>query len=148
MRAARTASVSLLSAAMATAALFGAGAGTAQAAPRQTCSVTQETTGTTGDNYVLTNINASYPHSAPQISKWAVFSLSSQPQGCYGGEYFAVSMLTGEVIPLHDGSMSTPEWGDFGFRLPAGVTFAQVHYGDPGNPWEGAFIGSVSRMIP
>ncbi|MER7960082.1 hypothetical protein [Streptomyces sp. NPDC096030] len=145
MRISRAACTSLLSAAaLAAGALLGAGA-PAQAAPSQTCSIASSTD-RTGDNYLLTNLQASYLHAAPPINQWAVYSFASQPEGCYGGEFFAVT-AKGDLVPLVDGSTSTADWDQFGFKLPAGVTFAQVQYGDPANPWDGVPLGSVSRLF-
>ncbi|MFF7183470.1 hypothetical protein [Streptomyces sp. NPDC008121] len=147
MRISRANCVSLLSAAaLAAGSLLGAGAGAAHAASGSVCSVAPSSS-QTGDRYQLTNLQAGYPHAAPRINKWAVYSLASEPQGCYGGEYYVIGSRRGELVPLVDGSTSTAEWSQVGFKLPAGMTFAQVQYGDPASPQDGVFIGSVSQMF-
>lgn len=154
MRVSRTTCVSLLSAtAFAATALLATGSGAAQAATGPNCSITQETTDETSDHYFLTNLQVAYPHAAPPINKWAQYFLADEPKGydgkgCDGQEYF-VTNTRGNVIPLVSGARSTSNWSDVGFKLPAGVTFAEVHYGDVNRPWDDySFIASVSRLSP
>lgn len=123
------------------------GSATAEAAPRQSCSVPQYQR-TTFDGWALNNLHAGYPIHDWRTSK-AIFELSGEPEGCSGGEFFAITW-SGELIPLFGEEIgtSTPNWFDLQFKLPTGVTFAQVQYGDPGDPWGATSLGSVSRLIP
>ncbi|MFF7183547.1 hypothetical protein [Streptomyces sp. NPDC008121] len=136
----------VLSAAVIASAVF-AGSATAEAAPGQVCSVPQYQK-TTFDGWSLHNIRAGYPIHDWRTSK-ATFELSGEPQGCNGGQFFAATR-GGRLLSLEveAGGTSTPNWWDMQFKLPAGVTFAQVYYGDPGDMDSAVVLGSVSHLLP
>ncbi|MGW2207422.1 hypothetical protein [Streptomyces sp. NPDC001774] len=101
----------------------------------------------TDDGYALTNIKARYVFGAPRLNEYAAYSLSSQPQGCAGGEFF-VAGPGSEPLTLWNGLTSTPDWRNVSFRLPPYETFVQVMYGDPDDAAGASFVASVSLLMP
>ncbi|MFJ9821051.1 hypothetical protein ACIRU3_38520 [Streptomyces sp. NPDC101151] len=123
---------------------------TAQAAPigEQSCAVQPTQTHTTDDHYALTNIRANYRSDAPKTNAFAFYTLLDEPQDCTDGEFFVIDLLTGRIMPMTSGLTSVQDWHDVSFTLPSGQHFVQVMHGDPHNPSDATFIGSVSKLLP
>ncbi|MGP3683242.1 hypothetical protein ACTVZO_00745 [Streptomyces sp. IBSNAI002] len=147
----RTAFTSLTTVAAAVAAIGILGLQSAQAEPSQTaaaCAVQPQQTVTTADHYALTNLRAVYRTDAPKTNGYASYRLAGEPQGCTGGVFFAVDVLTGRLVPIANGATSTPDWNTVTFRMAAGQRLVQVMYGDPATPWTGTFLGSAAKLLP
>ncbi|MFJ9821421.1 hypothetical protein ACIRU3_40470 [Streptomyces sp. NPDC101151] len=122
---------------------------TAQAVPtsKRSCVVQPQQSTTTADHYALTGVRAVYRTDAPQTNAFAFYTLPGEPQGCADGEFFVLDVLTGRVMPMTSGATSAQDWRDVAFTLPSGQRFVQVMHGDPGSPWDAAFVGSVSKLL-
>ncbi|MFG2638949.1 hypothetical protein ACGFX8_35470 [Streptomyces sp. NPDC048362] len=114
----------------------------------QSCTIQPKQSRITADGYALTNIQANYRTDAPKKNAYAVYTLSSEPQDCVGGEFFVVDVLTRHIAPMASNVTSVADWRDVAFTMPAGQRFVQVMYGDPTDPWDGSYIGSVSKLMP
>ncbi|MGY4967560.1 hypothetical protein [Streptomyces sp. 900105245] len=134
---------------VATAATAVLGLHTAQAAPAgdHACAVQPRQGSITADHYALTNVRAVYRTDAPKTNAFALYTLLGEPQGCAEGEFFVLDVITGSVMPMTNGATSATDWHDVAFRLPSGQRFVQVMHGDPGDPWGGTVIGSVSKLL-
>ncbi|MCX4775374.1 hypothetical protein [Streptomyces sp. NBC_01264] len=102
---------------------------------------------TTPDHYALTNLRADYRLDTPTTNAYASYKLDGEPQGCNGGVFFALDLVTRNLVPMTNRATSTPDWNTVSFRMTAGQRLVQVMYGDPANPWAGTFVGSAAKLL-